>query len=194
MEEGGGGNEREIRREPGETGGTKKIERGKEGNRKKQGEREREISSFSQYALRDILVVSSWRVSTLISEILNAPIPRRKSDQDVSLSLFLSLLFTSFSYGSRCSRMHACVHARVRTSSTRDNLGAASSADVSSYSVLKAMTLSPIRAIIHLSWLFSPLALSSFSLLYPPCRPPSSILPLPGERKRWGQRRRRNVQ
>lgn len=71
-----------------------------------------------------------------------------------------------------------CAHARVRTSSTPDNLDAASSADVSSYLVLKAMTLSPIRAIIHLSWLSSPLALSSslFSLSLAHSCPLGSIL------------------
>jgi len=81
----------------------------------------------------------------------------------------------------------ACVLARVRTSSALDNLGAASSADVSSYSVLKAMTLSPIRAIIHLSWLFSPLALSFLSCS--PCRVlPAQFYPSQKKRERDGER------
>lgn len=147
------------------------------GEKRKGTETEREISSFSRCALRDILLVSSRLVSILISEILNAPIPSRERETNTSSSSpptspssFLSLLkfFPLSLTESRSSTMHdsTCAHARVRTSSTpADNLDAASSADVSSYLVLKAMTLSPIRAIIHLSWLSSPLALFSAVLV-----------------------------
>lgn len=153
----------------------RRNERGKEG--KKNERRQTEKFLPFQYALRDILVALSWRVSTLISEILNAPIPSRKSDQDVFLFPSLFLLHLSLSLSLRDhgthSRMHAYVHARVRTSSTLDNLGAPSSADVSSYLELKAMTLSPIRAIIHLSSLFS---VSTVLVLPRPPSPFSSIL------------------
>lgn len=56
---------------------------------------EREISSFSRCALRDILVASSRRISILISEILNAPIPPRQGET----SPLCPSLSNSFSHG-----------------------------------------------------------------------------------------------
>lgn len=70
-------------------------ERNEQGNRKGWGENEKFLP-FPQRTLHDILVASSWRVSILISEILNAPIsPRKRHTHTIFLS-FTFFFFISF--------------------------------------------------------------------------------------------------
>lgn len=105
------GNERRRGRRENEKETSKKIE--------KDEERKREISTFSQYTLHDILVASSRRVSILISEILNAPISRRKRrmyTHTYFLSLLLFFLFLSFADHDVPGCTCVCVCLRLRQS------------------------------------------------------------------------------
>lgn len=150
--------------------GTRRA-RERETERQRRRKVERDKDSARNFFL--FTACPSWYFSGLVAARIylniwnseRAPTPPREDARrrhipfpPPSLSFHLSLT------NDNTPRMHACVHASIRTSSAPDNLGAASSADVSSYSVLKAMTLSPIRAIIHLSRLFSLLKLSSSPL------------------------------
>lgn len=79
---------------------------------------EREISSFSRCALRDILVVSSRRVSTLISEILNVHLHHRgrRATETHSLSSLVSFYIVSLTNDNtpECTRVFTRVFVRLR--------------------------------------------------------------------------------